>query len=159
MRLLLVVGKSPEWADDVAAFEAMGVPHDKMGINAAAIWLKGKATHAFSYCPTEVNRVKEFYPDTITHAALPGEADHYWRMKGDTGGSSSLMGTKVALKYLGYDRVVLAGVPLTGYYHRHFFQHWREAVPFLAGRVRSMSGHTRDLLGYPDKEWLHEHIC
>lgn len=159
MRLLLVVGKSPEWAADVAAFEAMGVPHDKMGINEASLWLESPPKHAFSYCPTLVARIKRQRPEVETHAALPGEADHYWRMRGDTGGSSSLMGTKVALKYLGYDRVVLAGVPLTGAYKDHFLKHWQEAVPFLAGRVRSMSGHTRDLLGYPDEEWLNEHLC
>lgn len=158
MRVLLIVGKGPGWAEDVAEFEAMGVEHDVMGINEAALWLARPPKHAFSYCPTLVARIQRQRPEVETHAVLPGEADHCWKMKGDTSGSSSLMGVKVAIGPLGYDRVVLAGVPLSGDYYTNFFRHWQDCAHLLIGRVRSMSGNTRELLGYPDEEWLNEHI-
>lgn len=83
------------------------------------------------------------------------------------GGSSGFLATEgVALRTLGVDRVVLAGVPmLASAGHEgdaggswdeadHYWATWEEYMPRLLGRVRSMSGRTRDALGYPDKEWM-----
>lgn len=80
---------------------------------------------------------------------------------------SGIYGAKVMIE-AGY-RVVLAGIPMDR--QPHFLQHercgsgpWtdldcflaglRDAVPHLKGRVRSMSGRTKELLGAPDAEWL-----
>jgi hypothetical protein len=70
----------------------------------------------------------------------------------------------VALE-LGCTRIVLAGVPMdkmAGHYDnrkpwmeaRQYWPAWERAIPKFAGRVRSMSGWTRDKLGEPTKEWL-----
>lgn len=80
-------------------------------------------------------------------------------------GSSSLFALKVALIDLGFDRAVLCGAPMTesgghivdgpvwpGAHHYH--PAWREALPQIKDRVRSMSGWTADLLGSPDAEFL-----
>lgn len=85
-----------------------------------------------------------------------------------TGGSSGLLGTYVGLEY--HDKVVLAGIPLDPtmpHYHNRkkgrpwkdanlYLKHWRSSLPTLLGKVKSMSGMTRELLGEPTKEWLHE---
>lgn len=73
-------------------------------------------------------------------------------------GSSGLYAAQVALE-LEYDDIVLCGVPMT--LTSHFFDNspwehcpkyrrgWNEALPELQGRVTSLSGWTRELLGPP----------
>lgn len=77
--------------------------------------------------------------------------------------SSGIYGAKVALDD-GFDRVVLAGVPMDNSNHFSRGKPWLQldsflkglklSIPHLKGRVRSMSGRTRDLLGAPSPEWL-----
>lgn len=80
-------------------------------------------------------------------------------------GSSGLFTAKVALDVLGHDRAVLCGVPMTAE-ARHFFDKrswggaaghrrgWNQAQPAIVGRLKSMSGWTRDLLGAPTAPWI-----
>ena len=77
------------------------------------------------------------------------------------GGSSGLFAAKVALIDLGFDRVVLCGVPLTRTPHFHnatpwpavegFKPAWLNLPEATRSRMRSMSGWTRHLLGAPDE--------
>ncbi len=83
----------------------------------------------------------------------------------DNSGSSGLFALKVALVDLGFDKAVLCGIPMSAD-GNHFFdprpwdaaQHhqkaWREALPQIENRARSMSGWTSTLLGKPDENWL-----
>lgn len=82
------------------------------------------------------------------------------------GGSSGFLATEgVALRSLRADRVVLAGIPMLADEAHHgdaqwwdeadnYWATWLEHKTFLRGRVTSMSGRTRELLGEPTKEWL-----
>jgi hypothetical protein len=100
--------------------------------------------------------------------------DHHWPLSPQgRGGTSALFAVWVALEHLGYDRVILAGVPLDG--SRRFFDPphtapwrgaadprglgalsmdrgpWEEAArTWFSGRVRSCSSWTGALLGRPD---------
>ena len=92
------------------------------------------------------------------------------------GGSSGMFAIQVAL-YLGYERLILCGVPLEGHWsiqdkkvehhkgprgehggfgdpyevhRRHFIEQEDRLIP----HVRSMSGWTRLHFGPPDKEWI-----
>lgn len=89
--------------------------------------------------------------------------DHVWPTK--MTGTSALFAVKVMLA-LGYDEVILCGVPLdkTGRFYAAPWdvgidlnvvnmKEWEEFVPIFDGRVRSMSGRTRELLGEP--QWQH----
>jgi hypothetical protein len=78
--------------------------------------------------------------------------------------SSGIYGAKVALDD-GFDRVVLAGIPMqadSNHFTRgkswaqrdSFMPGFELAIPHMLGKVRSMSGLTRQRLGYPDAEWL-----
>lgn len=77
-------------------------------------------------------------------------------------GSSGLFAVKVALIDLGYEDVVLCGVPMTATPHFDdnvpwpevdlFKLGWEQALPQIDGRVRSMSGWTRELLGAPNED-------
>lgn len=89
-----------------------------------------------------------------------------WRFNGqEDSGSSGLFALKVALIDLGFDKAVLCGVPLEAA-SGHFFdlqpwggaeahrRGWRQALPAIRDRARSMSGWTQELLGEPTTEWL-----
>lgn len=80
--------------------------------------------------------------------------------------SSGGYAAKVALDD-GFDRVVLAGVPMTkeaAHFKRGkpwtqydaFTKGFEQSVPFFAGRVKSMSGWSQKLLGAPTPQWLAE---
>lgn len=83
-----------------------------------------------------------------------------------TVGSSGLFALKVALVDLGFDKAVICGVPMSAEANhlRHpgepwpdadpHWPGWLEALPQIAGRARSMSGRTRELLGAPTADWL-----
>lgn len=79
-------------------------------------------------------------------------------------GSSGLFAVKVTLTRLSYQRVILCGVPMCPTY-KHYFdkQEWDDAPAYwpgwrsvyeqhLKGRVFSMSGWTRNLLGHSPYE-------
>ncbi len=102
----------------------------------------------------------------FAHQAWPSvcEATPY-KFEGQTkSGSSGLFACKVAID-LGFDRLVLCGIPLLkdqgridGKSHWNgetaFRQGFLQARPALAGRARSMSGWTQTILGTPTTEWL-----
>ena len=76
-------------------------------------------------------------------------------------GSSSLLGTKAALFKLGYNKVVLIGCPMdTGSIENKaksysvFRKGWLYFKSDLVGKVKSMSGWTKELLGEPTKGWV-----
>ncbi len=69
-------------------------------------------------------------------------------------GSSAMLGLKVGLR-LGYQKIILAGVPLNEDRYAHFQVGWRWIADLLkCCPVRSMSGYTRELLGAYTEEWL-----
>ncbi len=108
-----------------------------------------------------------------THSNKPWEGiDNVWAIA-NSGGSGGLFACLVALA-LGYNRIILAGMPIDE--SRHFFDApWYHGVPLngrpqemvwneardreFKDRVRSMSGRTRQWLGHPAKEWIREEIA
>jgi hypothetical protein len=81
-------------------------------------------------------------------------------------GSSGLFAVKCGMELLpASTRFVLAGVPMStdmGHFYRerawadgrNYLDGWREAMPHIKDRVRSMSGWTQTLLGRPTPDWL-----
>lgn len=77
--------------------------------------------------------------------------------------SSGIYGAKVALGD-GHSRVVLAGIPMSNENHFSRGRPWTQkgcfvagfekSIPHMRGRVKSMSGMTREILGAPDKDWM-----
>ena len=78
--------------------------------------------------------------------------------------SSGGYAAKIALED-GHDKVILAGVPMRqedNHFTRgkpwlqrdSFISGWNLSVPHFKGKVKSMSGMTREVLGYPDAEWI-----
>lgn len=154
MSILLVVGKGETWADDVARFQSFGVPHDVLGINQAAIWIDPAPKYALSCHPAIMDEVKTARPSVVTISTAPsGGVDRVNRGLRRLSGSSGLLAAVQGLQ-MGYGRVVLVGVPLSGRYFFDFIQQWINEFPRLDGRVKSMSGATWAMLGGPTVEWL-----
>lgn len=99
-----------------------------------------------------------------------------WNKEMTGSAGSGLYGAKVALND-GYDRVVLAGIPMTkadGHFMKgtpnvhnqirgdfwlgldEFLDGFTRSIPFMRGKVRSVSGKTMEILGAPTPEWLEE---
>lgn len=115
--------------------------------------------------------------EIVAHAECKTMGEHYakgrrgnvsryisYRWPGMTSSASSgIFAAKVALDD-GFERVVLAGIPMDKSNHfsrgkpwlqqESFIRGFEKATPFLKGRVKSMSGYTREVLGAPSAEWL-----
>lgn len=104
---------------------------------------------------TSTIRIPDCLTDFLPYR-FPGQVDS---------GSSGLFALKVALIDLGFDKAVLCGVPMENW-GAHFFdptvwngaeshqRGWRQAMPVIRDRTRSMSGWTMKQLGSPTPEWL-----
>ena len=94
-----------------------------------------------------------------THSNLGGpDVDRVWAVP-IVGGSSALFGVQVALEHLGFDEVILCGVPMTD--AGHFYdppwrrsirspgsmEPWHHAKDLYPGCIHSMSGLTQELFG------------
>lgn len=162
---LIVMGAAPCRLADMAAVPRV-CSYDCMAIGMDAID-KG---------PWPIRYVATYHPEDIPdiyrrRAAIGANADFelicherrdrvdihipdYWRPSG----SSALLGIQAAL-LLGYERIVVCGCPLTGKNgsganYEQFRKGWEARASQLSGRVRSMSGWTREFLGAPNEEWL-----
>lgn len=101
------------------------------------------------------------------HRQLPRGAGFEASAVPSWGGSSGMLACTLCVAMLECD-AVLAGIPMQaerGHYFdkkpwadcTHYLSHWRRYLPRLEGRIKSMSGWTRELLGYPDEEWIRGH--
>lgn len=174
---LLVVGSGHCLWDDLARLNSLGLGGDVMAVNFASVFYPGPVHHLASLHPLNIPHWIALRwlasniegPRIHTHAQepLPG-VETTWRFECGcgTGGTSSLFAVLVGLA-LGYERVILAGVPLDNL--GHFYDppgpvkrdwqklesravniEWecaRETV--FHGRVKSMSGMTKAMLGEP----------
>ena len=143
---------------------------DFLTVNRLVATFPGRIDHAYSNSGNVLNRcvasrrdeyINEFGPPDVTHSTTPG-TDHVWPWHG--GGTSGLWAIITALA-LGYSQVVLAGMPLDNGPHNgephwratHIAHeaavgdlHWQRAMALaFKGRVKSLSGRTRDWLGEP----------
>lgn len=167
---LLVIGTARCVWDDLARYVA-APGCDAMAVNDAIEHYPRPLRHCLSLYPellpgwmmvraTRFHGVDGRPPDT--HSYRGGHIDRVWP-PGIVGGTSGLAAALVGLM-LGHEAVILAGVPLTdtGHYyeppaastgahgrpaHRAAWEQARDEL--FGGRVTSLSGWTRELLGSP----------
>jgi hypothetical protein len=167
---LILGGANSRHRDREAAF-ALFTPDLVIACNHAFRDEPGRVDHAVTMHP-------ELYPKWIAareEAGFP-PAGKLWHSRHHIskvgsepieswGGSSGMLCIRVALT-LGCNRIVLAGIPMEKMmrhydddkpWHeaRQYWPAWERAIPQFHGRVRSLSGWTREKLGAPDMEWLH----
>lgn len=164
---LLIVGGAPTVWDDLEAWWEFEHPHDVCIVNFVGNVFPCDFLHSFSYHPWAIDNFTKSTRHTVGRGKGPNGFIS-WRLR-DTGGSSSLMAVRCALRYWGYKKVVVAGVPLTNdghwngmngkdkyTYTETFLGKWKEFYGELKDKLRSMSGNTRDIYGPPTKEWLND---
>lgn len=165
---LIITGSAPDVLVDIAAVPRV-CSYDFMAIGLDAVdrypW---PIRYMATYHPVEIPEIRlrrERAGGNLDYAVISHERGDGVDiveplLPGERSGSSSLLGAQAALK-LGYDRIILCGCPLSGKNakggdYENFRAGWEQKLSFLAGRVRSMSGWTMQLLGAPTEEWLLE---
>lgn len=180
MTVALVLGGAACVFNDVEVALALGKFDGVIACNDMAARWPGRLDAAVSKHPERwtgwlAARERRRFPApdrVISHLEAEGQASEAvtghteFRFPGQTAsGSSGLFALKVALVDLGFDKAVLCGVPMSadrGHFAYgptwpdaiHYQPAWREALPAIQDRARSLSGWTRNLLGAPTKDWL-----
>jgi hypothetical protein len=119
------------------------------------VWQRKREANGFDRAALHVGHKADPNVDRVVDYRWPG-------MKGS--GSSGLYAAKVAMG-LGFDRIVLCGVPMEAE-QAHYFDRktwnavqgfkpaWLTARPHIANAVRSMSGWSAQFVGKPSENWL-----
>lgn len=161
----LVIGPAPCWADDMARLDRLcpGIAGRAVlvAVNAAGIFWPHRidwwATLHLEFMPGwHAARTAAGFPPPANVVSATPEWPGVTIMNDEWKGSSGLYGVQLALA-LDLLPAVLIGIPLndSGYHgggqqpHAYSVFHpaWRNAAPWLRGRVFSMSGFPADLLG------------
>lgn len=182
MKRALVIGCANEVWQEVEEAQKLGHFDTIYCVKMAGIyWAEGPfvwvGLHPEFWDRYKLERTKLGLPHDCyeTVAPLPSEVGNHHQCKSDrntsfrfpgmtSSGASGLFAVKVAMED-GHDRIVLAGVPMTretGHFVRgapwqqfdNFTSAWKVMKPKLQGRVKSVSGWTRELLGAPDQKWF-----
>lgn len=178
-KVCIVAGSGRDFFAEFAAAQALGRA-DVLAVNFTACFIAGPVHHmaslhyqeigAFRACRRCLDYCQNHHDDPITHSYKPwAGVDRVWpEWDSEEGrkGTSALFAVRVALA-LGYERVILTGVPLdatgrhydppgvkgNGYDARSLREAWEKAaVTEFAGRVTSMGDHwTAKLLGGPTR--------
>ena len=171
-KILLITGSAPCVADDIfsALFIATKSNNSYRDIDFMAIGLSSVDKHIrhikymATYHPAEIPEIKKRREAVggnidylvISHEKKPG-VDILEPFIPPTG-SSSHLGALAAIR-LGYKKIILCGCPLEGNTSngndaKVFRDGWTAKIDIVKDEVRSMSGWTKELLGYPTLEWL-----
>lgn len=163
--LLICAGARSVW-DDLKAFaEKFHGKPDVMAVNDFGMFYPSHLEHWFSLHGEQLPgwcAVREFHHTPVMHRHTTKTQRHGIPWAVPMMGTSSLSGVYVGLA-LGYDRIVLCGAPLND--EAHFFDPpwvatnfsnegahdiWQRANrDIFEGRVSSMSGVSREILGAP----------
>lgn len=172
---LVVLGSgSTLWQDYLKIYERHKGHY--MAVNRVILDFPGILKHAVSahpYALVMFTLLRRFYyaeqPHVHTHSCNIHDEESYethlipqslWDFPDYYHGSSTLTGVLAAL-VMGYDQIILAGVPMDGkgYYNNPlwlnphgemFMKDWEKAnAKCFHGKVKSLSGNTRELLGAP----------
>lgn len=172
--LAIVLGGGDSVWDDLQDLPVDPLAHTILAVNDAGIYWPHRLDHWVTMHAEELEhrkarRADRGHPDGYVTWTKPYAKgwEHMERladrvMPGWMRGSSGMLAVGVALEVA--DHVVLCGVPMDDRPHfnrtygwtacDHFRGAWVENEHKMRGRVRSMSGWTRDLLGGCDAEWL-----
>lgn len=180
-KLVVVVGGGPAWEKEWNNFLKLigNSPFDVALINDhIETWQFKSPKFAFTLHSEKINhwlsqRKKNGFSidnlKTIVYANKPTIYKHHIynisRDKKCKSGTSGFFAVYNLIKELGYAKVVLIGIPINnapnyfrdeqewpkGEMHRPT---WRNNKNWMYGKVKSMGGWTKELLGEPNKRWL-----
>ncbi len=179
-RSILLIGSGNCVWDDIRNAESLAPFHGIAAVNEAGIYFPGPLDFWATLHPEKfegwqaLRKEYGFKPSTL-HVSTENPTESPYRPRidlvvdyrypgTDASGSSGLYAVKIAQE-LGYNRIVLAGIPMS-IEHKHFnnmlpwyerdsfIATWHHVLPLIKDQVRSLSGWTKELLGSPTKEWL-----
>lgn len=193
MKSALVIGCAANVWEDLKAAEAL-TKYDavycvkQMGVHYPKKFDVWVTLHPEAMDVYEIERKALGFPNGYQIVAPPPEelgmhgkkgniarrVSYRWNKDSNMSASSGIYGAKVAMQD-GFERIVLAGIPMTpegGHFlpegktvagrtrgkvwsdHASFVCGFNFAIPFLKGKVKSMSGHTKEVLGAPTPGWF-----
>lgn len=176
-RSCLVIGSALTWEQDVEAALDIGEYDGVVAVKRIGVLWRGRLDAWVTLHPDRLvkempERLLKGYPaparvfSQTSASPMKHVTDQIdYKFPGQrTSGSSGLFAVRVAFM-LGFDRIVLCGIPLTKEFgkvdygplwhgEKLFRDAFQKAIPLFDGRVRSMSGWTKDLVGMPTAEWL-----
>jgi hypothetical protein len=161
--VLIVTGSAPRVHDDIASARLLApdATYMAVGLDAVDLYI-WRLEYVATYHPQEVAAIwarrSRAGGNTdyvvISHKTADG-VDIVIPFTGPSG-SSALLACQAAIRVLKYAKIILCGCPLDDKKYQVFRLGWehhnnrREVM----GRVKSMSGWTRDHLGAPSKDWI-----
>ena len=167
---LVIIGAAPCVKDDIANLPVSPEACDFIAVGLDAMdKLLGRIEYMATYHPYEIAQCRERRTKAggnvdykvvshITQGAS-GSVDIVIPFK-QPSGSSALLGVLAGIKE-GYRKMILCGCPLEDEVrdgrtknYQQFRDGWKAHLDEYVGKVRSMSGWTKDFLGYPTEEWL-----
>ncbi len=179
--VLLICGDGMNLLKDIEAWYGIAegiIPYDTMCVNYSALICPHPFQHyaaGDAHMPDMQAVAKKLPKEVLKHAWNAGcnGFDIRWIRNGRGGwnGTSANLAFKIGLAF-DYTRIVFAGCPMDSsgnWYkplipsndikankdHRAHIWKWMELATRPIGKfARSMSGNTKDLLGYPTREWL-----
>jgi len=168
--ICICVGGGKGMWEDLAEAKEIAPTADIMAVNVAAMFIP-EAKHIYSMHSAQINaiaqfRIHEYAGDkAIVHGVKKYDFIHHtWKMR--TPASTSGLAAPILAKVLGYNKFILAGVPMddSGYFYK---QTLNESFPdkarllevhnvkeIFGGKIKSMSGRTAKSFGKPDTEWV-----
>jgi hypothetical protein len=172
---LIAGGAACVWADAEAAFALIDEAHVFAVKHVASVW-PGPITALISLHPEKLGatfkarqrRGLDMDFKVWTHKRSSDRGRASGRIDcvlpaADWGGSSGLFAVQVA-RHIGYEKIILAGVPIDDSAHfndpaplerpARYRQAWLAHRAEIAPYVRSVSGWTSEILGKPDIAWL-----
>jgi hypothetical protein len=173
-KIAFVYGGAKTLQDDIDAAHALCKPDTIIACNDAGMEYEGVLPH---FCTLHTELVPQWLEDRRSKC-LPDPLN-FWTSNVKTipechaglykqvppwGGSSGLLCVTVAM-HLGYDKIILCGVPLDRRAeHYNYPGEWMDATRYrsawtkhkglMMGKVRSFQGWTAAIIGEPTKEWL-----
>lgn len=166
---ILIMGIAPCLEEDLKAIESRDL-YDYMAVGLdCADRVLSPIQHMATYHTEELGQFyerrkkAELNLDYKTHSHQP-PADCVWPLvaRSPFSGSSAFLGCQASIG-LGYKKIILCGCPMQGknlikskvHDYDKFQKGWIKFAPSMFGdKVKSMSGFTKELLGFPTKEWL-----
>lgn len=160
-RPLIVFGSAPCTAEDLARIQNHG-RFDHMAVGMDAMAWDGIPDFVATNHPEDIPEIRRRFgngPRIIGPEAHHGvDIVEPYSPQRERSGSSAITGVLAGIR-MGYERIILCGIPLTGNApegnpYEAFRLGWEDKKDELVGRVKSMSGWTRNLLGSPPEQWL-----
>lgn len=171
-KVAFVLGGANTLDGDLEKARAIAHPHTIIACNDAGADYPGFLPH---FCTLHTEKAQEWYDKrkfpigqcwTSNTKTVPDEHKSLYNHVDAWDGSSGLLCITVAL-HLGYEKVILCGVPLDKKANHYFDdaqwddapryrRSWMKHKHLMEGKVKSFSGWTSLILGEPSSKWLAE---